>query len=527
MAQSTVTGSKTMQGSWDASGATATKPARAGTSLPSTCSTGEFFFNTAAAAGQNVFLCKPDNTWTQMSGGAGSVASVFGRTGAVTAQSGDYAFSQLSGTATAAQLPAAGGDLSGTLASATVKGLQGRTVSSTAPSSGQVLTWNGSTWVPAAVAGSVGGDLSGTIASATVAGIQGKAVSSTAPSSGQVLSFNGTQWAPSSVSSSVGGDLSGSTSSATVRAIQGQAVATSTPASGQVLTWSGSSWGPQYPSGGGGSSTDLQLVFDGSTMISGQTMTSWSCSGSACTTTWTVPSNVNWVGVELWAGGGPGLGSGGGNGGAGGAGGGYGRRMCPVTAGGTLAIQVGLGGTSSAGWGAGVVGGGDSSFGTCIGAAAGVIASIYSNGNVPGAMKVNGLKAPAGPWFLNNGYWSTLVTDPTGSTGTNTAGYNASREDQGGWPGSGWIGGTGAGSNSGVAIGGGGGGGGGASQNATAGAGGTSVLGGVGGTGGSSSTACTAGGIPGGGGGGAYVAPSGNIAGCNGARGEVRVYYVQ
>ena len=134
MAQSTMTGSKTMQGSWDASGASATKPAKSGATLPATCNIGEFFFNTAAAAGQNLYLCAATNTWTQVTSGAsGAVNSVFGRTGAVSAQSGDYGFSQLSGTANSGQLPAAGGDLSGALTSATVTGIQGKTVSSTAP----------------------------------------------------------------------------------------------------------------------------------------------------------------------------------------------------------------------------------------------------------------------------------------------------------------------------------------------------------------------------------------------------------
>lgn len=56
--------------------------------------------------------------WYELSApGTSAVSSVFGRTGAVAAQSGDYAFSQISGTASAAQtplmLPLAGGTMSG------------------------------------------------------------------------------------------------------------------------------------------------------------------------------------------------------------------------------------------------------------------------------------------------------------------------------------------------------------------------------------------------------------------------------
>jgi hypothetical protein len=92
-AQSTVTGSRTVQGNWDASGASATKPAKAGATLPGTCFSGEFFFNTAAGSGQNLYLCNPNNTWAPISGG--SVASVFGRSGAVLAATGDYTAAQV------------------------------------------------------------------------------------------------------------------------------------------------------------------------------------------------------------------------------------------------------------------------------------------------------------------------------------------------------------------------------------------------------------------------------------------------
>src|SRR5262249_17831094 len=78
----------------------------------------------------------------------GTVSTIFGRAGAVTAQTGDYSFGQISGTVGTTQLPTAGGDLSGNLSAPTVAKLQGRTMSATAPTSGQVLAWNGSQWAP-------------------------------------------------------------------------------------------------------------------------------------------------------------------------------------------------------------------------------------------------------------------------------------------------------------------------------------------------------------------------------------------
>jgi hypothetical protein len=78
----------------DFSGASSTKPSKAGTNLPATCSLGETFFKTDAQPGQNLYACTATNLWS-VQGGSGAVSSVFGRTGLVAPQSGDYTASQV------------------------------------------------------------------------------------------------------------------------------------------------------------------------------------------------------------------------------------------------------------------------------------------------------------------------------------------------------------------------------------------------------------------------------------------------
>lgn len=75
-----------------------------------------------------------------------------------------------------------------------------------------------------------------------VGGLQGIPLSSLAPSTGQVLAFNGTYWAPApGVSFTPSGDLSGSNSSQTVIGIQNNAVPMPS-GTNTFLTWSGSSF---------------------------------------------------------------------------------------------------------------------------------------------------------------------------------------------------------------------------------------------------------------------------------------------
>jgi hypothetical protein len=97
-------------------------------------------------------------------GGGGSISpvvSVFGRIGAVAAQAGDYSFAQIAGSVASNQLPAAGGDLAGTLTSATVAALRNRTVSGAAPSAGQALVWSAidNQWEPQNVVLTGGGGM--------------------------------------------------------------------------------------------------------------------------------------------------------------------------------------------------------------------------------------------------------------------------------------------------------------------------------------------------------------------------------
>ncbi|HXJ93307.1 MAG TPA: hypothetical protein VMT20_10555, partial [Terriglobia bacterium] len=226
------------------------------------------------------------------------------------------AFSSLSGAATAAQLPAASSsaqgavqlaqDLTGNASAPKVAGLQGNPVSSATPTSNQILTWNGTSWAPAApptTGAQIAQDLGGSTASPKVVGLQGNPVSTAAPTSNQVLTWNGTTWSPTTPAATAGTgacttnqfvtgvvlgssptctqpafsslsgaataaqlpaasasaqgavqlaqDLTGSASAPKVAGLQGNPVSSAIPTSNQVLAWSGINWAPATPTASG------------------------------------------------------------------------------------------------------------------------------------------------------------------------------------------------------------------------------------------------------------------------------------
>jgi hypothetical protein len=237
--------------------------------------------NSAPASGQTLIWNATTSQWEPKTPAAPAVASVHGRTGAVVAQTGDYSFAQIAGTVANSQLPVAGGDLNGTLASASVVALRSRAISTVAPANGQALIWNGTAnqWEPQAVSGGSTGVSSfhsraGVVAPATgdysFAQISGTAANSQLPAAG--------------------GDLSGSLASASVMALRSRTVSPAVPSNGQVLAWSGANnqWEPQNQSGSGTNATQIQgRDVTGDAPSDGQSLV-W----NAATNTWR-PANVS------------------------------------------------------------------------------------------------------------------------------------------------------------------------------------------------------------------------------------------
>jgi len=248
--------------------------------------------NTAPANGQGLIWNSAASDW-QPGTISTNISSVFGRSGAVTAQTGDYSFAQIGGTISATQLPVGisatnigagsvtnttfgylsnvtsdlqaqlngksstnhtntlSGDLAGNTSAATVVGLQNRALSSTAPANGQALVWNtaGALWQPGTITGNI----------SSVFGRSGAiAAQSGDYSFGQISGTVGSAQLPAA-----GGDIGGSLTTATVTGIHNRAVANTAPVNGQALVWNStaSQWQPSNVSGGGGGGGGAAMAY--------------------------------------------------------------------------------------------------------------------------------------------------------------------------------------------------------------------------------------------------------------------------
>jgi hypothetical protein len=88
-AQTVINGGRVITGSWDASNAASSKPAKTGVMLPSACGVGEQYFKTDATGGQNLYFCTAANTWVQMAAGSGGGSGSSGSTPNVLLYKGD------------------------------------------------------------------------------------------------------------------------------------------------------------------------------------------------------------------------------------------------------------------------------------------------------------------------------------------------------------------------------------------------------------------------------------------------------
>ncbi len=200
--------------------------------------------------------------------------------------------------------------------------LQGRNISATAPTSGQVLAWNGTVWIPTSATGSgtvtsvalsggatglttSGGPITGS-GTITLGGTLGVANGGTgATTLTGYVKGNGTAAFTASATvaaADVSGILSASNlpalsgdvtttagaASTTVVALRGRNVAATAPTSGQVLGWNGSTstWEPITVSGGGGGT--VTSIIAGTGLSGGTITTSGTIAVNFGTTTGTV-----------------------------------------------------------------------------------------------------------------------------------------------------------------------------------------------------------------------------------------------
>ncbi len=204
----------------------------------------------ATAPTANQVLQFDGTSWTPGAGGGGGGGGINELTADVTAgpgtgsqmaviAAGAVTSGKMALGAAAVNVGALNGDLTGTLPAPVVAGLRGRPISLTAPTTSQVLQWDGSSWSPGTAANGGINQLTADVIAGPGIGSQPATIATGAVTSGKMAAG-----AASANVGALGGDLTGTLPMPVVAQLQGRPFASTAPTTGQLIGYNGSTWGP-------------------------------------------------------------------------------------------------------------------------------------------------------------------------------------------------------------------------------------------------------------------------------------------